>query len=177
MTLLAESRVSHSIEAPPERIDLSRWVFSLRDDEYQACSRSHIAAGTGMTSDGRRMSINVERIAGNLLVQHYVEEMARPHHVRLNSLTDSYSALGDTKLEISWELTVRPIAQGRCEFTNHVVVKATPSFMQALAGAGQTDINAVTAQMRANLEAHNREETPLFARNIESKALKGAIQP
>jgi len=49
----------------------------------------------------------------------------------------------------------------------------TDEFSSLLKAAGITDLNPVKAVMEQNLSAHNREETPLFAKDIESKALLG----
>ena len=170
MTVLADTRATHRVNAPAASIDLPAWLFSLSDTAYQACSPAHIAAGASRTVDGRRMSINVERIAGNMLVQHYVEDIAEQHHVRVNSVSDSFTPAGDAQLEITWELTITPVDGVTSELSNRVVVRSTPSFVEMLQQAGVSEMSGVVAQFTANTDAHNREETPLFARDIELKA-------
>ena len=86
--VIAKSTAEATIAAPVESIDLADWVFTLTDAEYQACSVNHIACAATTTPDGRRMSINVERV-GNLMVQHYVDDAASRDHCRLVSLSDS----------------------------------------------------------------------------------------
>jgi hypothetical protein len=44
--------------------------------------KNHIAAAASMTPEGKRMSLNVEHV-GNLMVQHYVEEISERSHCRL----------------------------------------------------------------------------------------------
>jgi hypothetical protein len=126
--------------------------------------------GTSRSDDGKRMSINVERIAGNMLVQHYVEDIAEPHHVRVNSLLDSFTDVGATRLAITWELMIRPVDDATSKLSNRVIVRSTPSFLEMLKHAGVSDMSGVIAQFTANTETHNREETPFFARDIELKA-------
>ena len=80
MTVLADTRATHLVNAPLASIDLPEWLFSLSDKAYRACSPAHIAGGTSRTDDGKRMSINVERIAGNtdldlLLKQHRIVDV------------------------------------------------------------------------------------------------------
>ncbi|WP_164485690.1 hypothetical protein [Pseudomonas chlororaphis] len=75
--VLANSTCSCAIQAPIERINLSEWLFTLSDEEYQACSAAHIAAGASRLPDGRRVSINVEKPGDTLMVQHYVEDIQR----------------------------------------------------------------------------------------------------
>ena len=67
-------------------------AIALPDSEYQACSPAHCAAGATTTTDGRRMSINVEVIGGSIIVEHYVEEIAQPDHLRLISTVGSLHA-------------------------------------------------------------------------------------
>jgi hypothetical protein len=79
LPVMADSRMDALINAPCETIDLTAWVFGLTDKEYQACSKDHIAAAASLARDGKRMSINVERI-GSLIVQHYVEDISERGH-------------------------------------------------------------------------------------------------
>jgi hypothetical protein len=89
---LVESSFSARINAPIEQVDISSWCFSLPESEYQACSPAHCSAGATTTHDGRRMSINVEILGGSLMVQHYVEEIGQPDHLRLVSTSDVFYA-------------------------------------------------------------------------------------
>src|SRR6266496_4626463 len=139
-SILVDSRTTHVINAPEKSVDLSRWIFSLTDKAYQACSSAHIAGGISQTGDGKRMSINVERISGNLLVQHYVEEIAERHHVRVNSVSDSFTEAGATQLGVTWELTTKPITERSCELSNRVIIRSTPAFLESLARGGIADL-------------------------------------
>jgi hypothetical protein len=87
-TVIAKAVADAAIHAPVGSIDLAEWVFTLTDSEYQACSQNHIAAAATRTPEGKRMSINVERV-GNLMVQHYVEDLAERSACRLVSQSDS----------------------------------------------------------------------------------------
>ena len=71
--LLADSHFSVPIDVAPNTVDLTDWLFTLSDDEYRRCSVAHIAAGSGHTADGRRLSINVEKPSDTLMVQRYIE--------------------------------------------------------------------------------------------------------
>jgi hypothetical protein len=61
---------------------------------HQACAPSprtspaHYSAGSTTAPDGRRMSINVEVLGGSMIVQHYVEEIGQPDHLRMVSTSD-----------------------------------------------------------------------------------------
>ena len=78
------------------------------------------------------MSINVEIIGGSLMVQHYVETLARKDHLILNSTSDVFTPTGRTTIHVTWELSVRELGDGRCEFTNHVHSYGTEELMTFL---------------------------------------------
>jgi uncharacterized DUF497 family protein len=167
---ISESSFTAVVNAPKEKVDLADWLFGLSDAEYQRCSPAHIAAGTTRSEDGKRMSINVEMIGGSIVVQHYVEDIAEKHHIRLISLSDTFSPNGHTKVQVIWELSVKPIDGKSCEFTNHVHGNATEEFHVFLDKHGLPFESAKQARQQAS-EAHNRIETPLFAKSIERHAL------
>jgi hypothetical protein len=54
------------------------------------------------------MSINVEVLGGSPIVQHYVEEIAEPHHLRLVSSSEVFTPTGRTKWVI-WDFGVKKI--------------------------------------------------------------------
>jgi len=170
-TVITESTSTAIINAPIEFVDIADWVFTLPDAEYQRCSPAHIAAGFTTSDEGRRMSLNVETIGGNLMVQHYVEDIGEKHHVRLLSTSDVIGAGGRTKSGVVWELSVKAIDADRCELTNHVIGKTTPEYWDHLGKSGVPFEVAKKAQDAAS-SAHNAQETPLFAKSMEAKALK-----
>lgn len=169
--LIAESAAEVTIRAPLASVDLAEWVFTLTDSEYQACSKDHYAGATTLTPEGKRMSLNVERV-GNLMVQHYVEDVAERSHVRLVSQSDSIGPdIGSrVKIVVIWAFTAAAIDAATTRFTNSVEVRSTPAYIEALEGRGVPLAKASEAAQQA-LSAHNAEETPLFAKDIERKAL------
>jgi hypothetical protein len=168
-TTLVESSFSAMIDVPIEKVDIPAWCFSLSDAEYQACSPAHCAAGATTAPDGRRMSINVEVIGGSLIVQHYVEEIGEPDHLRLVSQSDLFTPTGRTKIDVVWDLQVTRIDGDSCRFTNTVRSSAPPEMLEFLARQGLA-FEPFRAARRPNSEAHNRQETPLFAKSIERHA-------
>lgn len=168
---LVQSSVSATIHAPVERVDLPSWCFTLPDSEYQACSPAHFAAGATTSPEGRRMSINVEVIGGSLIVQHYVEEIGKPDHLRLVSSSDLFTPTGRTKIDVTWDLSVKKTGDETCEFTNAVHSRATPELLEFLGRQGiPWDVFRNTRQPIS--AAHNQQETPLFAKSIERHALR-----
>jgi len=138
---LAESSFTATINAPIERIDLPAWIFGLADDEYQGCSPAHVATGATHSPDGRQMAINVEVFGGSVLVSHFTEEITDKHHVRLASVSDSFTPTGRITL------------------------------LEFLAKQGIPFEQFKQARQPVS-EAHNRQETPLFAASIERTVLK-----
>lgn len=171
MEVLAECTAKAMIHCAAEKIDITDWLFTLKDQEYQSCSRSHIAGGISTSTEGTRMSINVEKVADNLLVQHYIEEIGNIDHCRVNSISDSFSGLGDTKLGITGELKINVLTANTCELENRVAISSTNEFLALLKSVNITDLTPVKIQMLQNVEEHNAEETPLFAADIYNKVL------
>jgi hypothetical protein len=169
---IVDSSFTATIDAPVERIDIPAWCFSLAEKEYQGCSPAHVAAGFTTAPDGRRMSVNVEIIGGSLMVQHYVETLGRKDHLVLDSVSDVFTPTGRTTIHVRWEMSVRALDGGRCEFTNRVRSSATEEFKAFLDRQG-IPFDVFRAQRRPMSIAHNRGETPLFAASLERAALGG----
>ena len=167
---VADSSFTVVTEAPIEKVDIPAWCYSLSDAEYQACSPAHIAGGATRTPDGRRMSINVEDIGGSVMIQHYVEEIGQPNHLRLISHSDLFTPSGRTKPDVIWDLSVKPLDDTTCEFTNSVQSFA-PSQMIDLITSQGIPLEIFRAGGGPISEAHNRQETPMFAKSIERHAL------
>jgi hypothetical protein len=117
------------------------------------------------------MSINVEILSGSLMVQHYVEEIGEPDHLRLVSNSDLFTPTGRTKVGVIWDLSVKKIDDKTCEFTNTVHSSATPELLDFLGKQG-IPWEVFQAARKPISEAHNRQETPGFAKSIERHALK-----
>ncbi len=171
--LVAHSVAEAVIRAPLSAIDLTEWVFTLTDSEYQACSKNHIASATSVTPEGKRMSINVERV-GNLLIQHYVEDISERSGCRLVSRSDSIGPdIGArVKLVVIWAFKVEALDADTTKFVNSVEVRSTPEYAGVLKTRGVSFAQASELAQQA-LSAHNAEETPLFAGDIERKARAG----
>jgi hypothetical protein len=170
-TILSKSAFSVEIDVPIEKIDIADWLFNLAEAEYQrCCPPDHIAAGSTVTDDGRRMSINVEMIGTGLVVQHYVAEEATPTYCRMNSISDVFTANGRTQVNVIWELVAEPIEGGRTRYTNSVTAHPTDAFMAFIAEHGVSYEDAAAARQAAGGD-HNKRETPLFAASIARKAL------
>ena len=133
---LVQSSFSATINAPIEKVDIPTWCFSLSESEYQSCSPAHCSAGATTSPDGRRMSINVEILGGSPMVQHYIEEIAEPHHLRLVSNSDLFTPTGRIKVGVIWDLSVKKIDDKTCEFTNAVHSSFTPELLDSLAKQG-----------------------------------------
>src|SRR6202166_1145008 len=134
---LVQSSFSATINAPMEKVDIPSWCFTLPESEYQSCSPAHVSAGSTTAPDGRRMSINVEVLGGSIIVQHYVEEIGQPDHLRLVSTSDVFTPTGRTTIAVIWDLAVKKIDDKTCEFTNTVQSCATPGLMDCLGTQGR----------------------------------------
>src|SRR5215471_10928427 len=124
------------MNAPMETIDIPAWCFSRPERAYQSCSPAHVSAGCTTAPDGKRMSINVEIIGGSLMVQHYVETLGCKDHLILDSESDVFTPSGRTRIHVTWELSVKEVDKGKCEFTNRVRSYATEDMLTFLARQG-----------------------------------------
>lgn len=172
---IVDSSFTAIINAPIDQVDIASWCFNLPEHEYRACSPAHISAGFTVAPDGKRMSINVEVIGGSLMVQHYVEMLGRKDHLILDSDSDVFTPSGRTTIHVTWELSVKEVDKGRCEFTNRVQSFATEEMLTFLDRQG-IPFDQFRAQRQPASIAHNRGETPLFAASIERAALNKGRQ-
>jgi hypothetical protein len=168
--LLVHSSSTSIIEAPLEQVNISEWLFTLSDKEYQRCSVSHIACGSSRAANGKRMSLNVEEIGGSLVVEHYVEDIAEKQHCRVASTSDVFANGNRTTVHVVWELIAKPLSDIGCAFTNVVLVHTTDDYENFLEKSGIT-FEQAKAALASAVEAHNAEETPLFAGSIGTMAL------
>jgi hypothetical protein len=168
---LVQSSFSATINAAIEKNDIPTWCFTLPESDYQACSPAHCSAGATTAPDGRRMSINVEILGGSLMVQHYIEDVALPGHLRLVSTSDVFTSTGRTKIGVIWNLEARKIDDTTCEFTNTVQSCATPDLLDFLGKQGIA-LDVFRGGRKPISEAHKRQKTPMFARSIEPHALR-----
>jgi len=172
-----ENALSHVIakaiiNAPISKVNIADWLFNLPDAEYQKCSVNHIAAGVTSTYDGQPMSINVEMIGDALVIQHYVATEYRADYCRMLSVSDVIGKNGRSKVQVLWELRAEVIDDETTQYINEIHATATPEFLEFIKGHGISLANAAAARQAAS-DLHNQEETPLFAKSIEKRALTG----
>ena len=170
---VGESSFSAPVHAPIEQVDIPSWCFGLPEADYQACSPAHVTAAATTAPNGKRMSINVEIIGGTLIVQHYVEDLAEPDHLRLVSNSDIFTPSGRTKIDVVWDLRVTKVNETSCELTNTVHSSAPREMLDFLAKQG-IPLDVFRAGRKPMSTAHNREETPNFAKSLERHALAHA---
>jgi hypothetical protein len=173
---LSLSTVTAVINAPFEKVNIADWLFNLPDAEYQRCSHAHIAAGTTTTDDGFPMSLNVETIGDALMVQHYLGEIRERSRCVMVSTSDAITSAGRTKVKVVWELSVAKIDDKTCQYSNHIHASATDEFLEFLEENNIPFEQARVARQEAS-DAHNREETPNFAKSLERLALTGERVP
>ena len=170
-TTLVKSSFSAPIHALIEKRDIPSWCFTLPEAEYHSASPAHNACGATTTPDGRRMSSNVESLGGSLMVQHDVEESGAPDHLRLVSHSDLFTPTGHTKVGVIWDWSVTKSDDHTCECTNTVHSFATPELVDFLGQQGMP-WEVFQAARQPIAEAHNRQETPGFAKSMERHAVR-----
>ena len=130
------------------------WCVSSRGITDMACHnhalfvRRH-GQGKAIASPGQRtyhrtarcgltgcLSLRVHRNCASLMVQHYIEEIGQPDHLRLVSNSDVFTPTGRTQIHVIWDLSVKKIDDHTYEFTNRVHSSATPELLEFLGKQG-----------------------------------------
>jgi hypothetical protein len=117
------------------------------------------------------MSINVEVLGGSMIVQHYVEEIGQPDHLRLVSTSDVFTPTGRTKNRRDLGPGGQKDRRQNVRVHKYVQSCATPELMDFLGKQG-IPLEVFRGARKPISEAHNRQETPMFAKSIERHALR-----
>jgi Epoxide hydrolase N terminus len=96
---------------------------------------------------------------------------ALPQFITTIDGVDIFTPTGRTKVGVIWELSVKKIDDQTCEFTNTVHSSATPELSDFLGKQG-IPWEVFQAARKPISAAHNRQETPGFAKSIVRHALK-----
>src|ERR1700761_2158033 len=127
---LSVSKVTATIHAPIDKVNIADWLMHLPDEEYQRCSTKHLGAGITSNYEGQPMSLNVETIGDALMVQHYLFVVAKPDYCCMLSISDAITGNGRTKVQVKWELRATKIDDKTCEYSNEIHATATPQFLE-----------------------------------------------
>lgn len=170
--VLSHSAESVEIDGPWDKINIEHWLKTLPDKEYQRCAPGdHKAAGYTVDDDGTPMSINVEMIGSGLVVQHYRYEEAGTHYCKMVSTSDVLTPNGWTNVQVVWELRFEQIDGDHLRYTNTVTSHPTDEMIAFTEEHGGTFEEAAKARQAAS-GAHNKRETPNFAKSIIELAKK-----
>jgi hypothetical protein len=157
-----------TLAVPLDRIDLSEWLFTLSDAEYQAAApTAHRAAGT-YVQDGVRGTVNVEAIGGHLIIQHYREVTASPTHVEMFSRRSRVYLfhLVPAHIQVRWTMSATERTAEVSEF--HCTVELILSPLLRLLGS----LSGLSPAIRK----HTRIETKGFADDIVRKANRRVLR-
>ena len=157
--------LTHEVSMPlaANCVHIDRWLFNLSEDDYKACARGHRALGTngGARFDGM---VNVESMAGALIIQHYRTELLEPNHVRLfseRSLAYLMHLL-PFQLQVGWEMQVSGVSATESKLRCTIDVR-NPLWVRFVGL-----FNGTSYWIRQHLI----EETRGFARDITRKSLE-----
>jgi len=154
------------IDIPTSRIDLLKWMATMSDSDYQACSRRHRAAGTFREGSSLGM-VNVESIGGNLLVQHYQMVKGEASQVVMHSKKSRAYILHlfPATVEVIWTVEIE-LQNSDSTIFRCTVETRLPTFLQVVASP---------ALLSFFIRRHTIEETLGFAADIERKARQGLL--
>jgi hypothetical protein len=88
------------------------------------------------------------------------KSLGQKHHLILDSTSDVFTPTGRTTIHVKWELSMREIDRGKCEFANRVRSYATEEFLIFLARQA-IPFDQFRSQRPLAFIAHNQSKTLL----------------
>jgi hypothetical protein len=173
-TSYRQTRVIHHVSAtgtvgaPIESLDLSAWVFHLTSDEYANCAPEHHGCVQAALPSGKRVFVSIETIGGSFMAHHYIEDIAERSHVRTISSSSQvwWDSVLPTAMKVTWDVRLNSLSRQACQLSCDILVETSD---EALATAiARRPPGAVDP-----VQAHCARETPMFAADMERKAMKG----
>jgi hypothetical protein len=159
----------NTVTAPfaADQVDLSKWLFTMTDEEYQAVATAHRALGT-FVEDGVRGMVNVEAMGGALLIHDYREVQATKPQVEMCSPRTRMYLLHvlPVSIEVRWTMNVVPRTADTSTFSCTVDI-VLPAALRVVAG--------VVGFKRA-VRKHVEEETGGYAVDLTRKLRAGMAQ-
>lgn len=156
------------VGAPLESLDLSAWAFHLSSDEYVGCAPEHHGSVQAALPSGKRVFVSVETIGGSFMTHHYVEEIAERSRMRaVSSSSQLWWGPGlPAAMKVTWDVRLEPLSGRDCRLSCEILVETADAAL--LAAIARQPPGAVDS-----VQAHCSRETPMFAADMERKALKG----
>jgi hypothetical protein len=169
-----QSQVIHRVSAaskvgaPLESVDLSAWAFHLTSDEYVSCAPEHHGSVQAALPGGKRVFVSVETIGGSFMTHDYVEEIAERSRMRAVSSSSQlwWGPALPTTMKVTWDVRLEPLTKQTCQLSCEILVETADEAL--LAAIARQPAGAVD-----QVQAHCSRETPMFAADMERKALKG----
>src|SRR3979411_473991 len=158
----------------------SRFIFSSCMSVPKRIAIGHrqgVAARASATREScahPESHFTAENAASQAGDDHYVETLGQKDYLIIDSTSDVFTPNCRTTIHVMWELSVKEIDGGKCEFTNRVRSYATDEFMSFLVRQG-IPFDQFRAQRQPASIAHNQSETPLFVASIERAALLNCV--
>lgn len=153
---------THEVSVPLASgdIHLDEWLFNLSERDYKACTRGHRAVGTSGGAHFEGM-VNVESMAGALIIQHYKTEVLEANRVRLFSKRSRayLMHLLPFHLQVAWEMQVSGVSPNESRLRCTIDVR-NPLWVRFIGL-----FNATNYWIRQHLI----EETKGFARDLTRK--------
>jgi hypothetical protein len=156
------------VGAPIESLDVSAWAFHLSSDEYVGCAPEHHGSAQAALPSGKRVFVSVETIGGSLMTHDYVEEIAERSRMRAVSSSSQlwWGPALPTAMKVTWDARLDPLSRKDCQLRCEILVETADEAL--LAAIARQPAGAVDS-----VQAHCSRETPMFAADMERKALKG----
>jgi len=149
-------------------VDVAAWMSHLTPEEYVRCAPQHHGSVQAAVADGRPVFVSAETIDGNFMVHQYVADVRSRTHVQaVSAASQIWLANGEpVPMRVTWDVRVEAVSAVASRLVCDILVETADQVLVAR-----------VAQRPANVpnpvQVHCSFETPLFAADLERKALRG----
>jgi len=104
------------------------------------------------------------------LMQHWTEDIAEKQHCRLVSMSDMFVQQEPTRMQFTWDTSLRPLSENSCEFTDSISVFETDEYL-AFVNKSAASPEQTRDETQGAHDADNAKKTPNFAKSIDEESL------
>jgi hypothetical protein len=165
---LHHASTTAAVATAADDVDVAAWMAHLTSDEYVRCAPQHHGSVQAAVADGRRVFVSAETIGGNFMVHQYVADLTSRTHVRaVSGASQIWLANGQpVPMRVTWDVRIEAVSATASRLLCDILVETADKALAAL--AAQRPATGPDA-----VQVHCSFETPRFAADIESKALRG----
>lgn len=151
-----------NINVAATKIDLEKWIYTSSSEDYQNCSKNHLAMGVDILRDGTKCLINIESIGGHLMIHHYKGIVAKPNYTKFVSDKTKFYIfhLIPITLKVIWEMEIYSLSNDKCALECRIMANYPNIWLRLLSKLFWVEYF---------VQKHDNEETEKFKEAILRK--------